>query len=327
MPVQIGLDRARQHHAGAVVVAEHERTLDRTGGDDHAARPHAPGALDQAGACGRALGHEHQAGLAHGPGTGLRQAAHLGAGVEFGHRARHPVQRIDPADALAPPGQRAAGRHALVDQHHAAAGARGGQRRSQPRRAGADHEHVAVAVAHLVAALGRRRRRRVCQAGHAPDPGLEPVPVRPHEGLVIEGRRQQRPQPLQRREQVVPRARPAQHRAGAQAVDQPHRRRRLARAGGVVQQFDEGRRLLGTRRDDAARAVQLEAARDHAHPVGQQGRGQRVALDAGVGPAVELETQAARAVDAPAGGQPEHLSHAGPPAARPAAPHRAAPHA
>src|SRR3546814_19048590 len=52
---------------------------------------------------------------------------------------------------------------------------------------------------------------------------------------------------------------------------------------------DEGVRLLRTGRKDAARAVILERAADEMDAIGQQRRGERVALIAGIGLAVKVK--------------------------------------
>ena len=230
------------------------------------------------------------------PRAGRRPQPLLGRG--------HPLQRRLTVDRVLFPLQRSTRQRTIVGQHDARAGAAGGQRRAQSGRPAADHQHVAVLVALLVA-VGIGQRRRHPEAGRAPDGRLEPVPVRPHEGLVVEAGRHQRRQPLRRREQVQARARPAVDRARLQPVDQLDL--------GGLQVGDQVRPLadlhdrvglLAPAADEAARPVQLEAAADDAHAVGQQRRGERVALAAVVLAAVEPERQRARALDAPACGQP-----------------------
>jgi len=63
--------------------------------------------------------------------------------------------------------------------------------------------------------------------------------------------------------------------------------------------------FLGARRHDAAGTVILVGPRGEMHSVGEQRRGQGVALDAGIGLAVKAERNADCAFDAPAFGGPE----------------------
>ena len=73
--------------------------------------------------------------------------------------------------------------------------------------------------------------------------------------------------------------------------------------GAAPAQLHQGVGFLGPGREDAARAMVFEAAPDQMNAVRQQRRGQGVAAEAPVRPAIEGEGEGAGAVDAAAGGQ------------------------
>ena len=77
----------------------------------------------------------------------------------------------------------------VVDEEHAAAALRRRLRRSEARRPGADHEHVAARIE--VRIVGRRAVVRVdpAEAGHGADRRLEGFPARPKKRLVVEAGR------------------------------------------------------------------------------------------------------------------------------------------
>ena len=165
---------AGQHHARQVVVAEHQRLLDRAGGDHQLGRAEA--------VHGATLVDRHQQALVDAAGVGRLQDLDAG-GV-------HPVdQRCQASVAARPaPGQLSAQREALLDQRNVLAllGRLGG--RLQPGLAAADHQHVDVAV-HLVEALGAAMVGvELAEAGCvAQDLFVErPGPARVDEGLVVE---------------------------------------------------------------------------------------------------------------------------------------------
>ena len=97
-----------------------------------------------------------------------------GSSVTSGRLASSASVRSTQASAGAPAisqplGQQAAAEaRLLVGQHHPRAGAAGGERRGEPGRAAADHQHVAMGVA-LVVAVGIGRARRLAEARGAPD--------------------------------------------------------------------------------------------------------------------------------------------------------------
>ena len=207
--------------------------------------------------------------------------------------------------------QRAAELGLLVDQDHARAAAAGGERRHQPGGTAADHEHVAVRV-HVLVAIRIGRGRRPAQAGGAADQPLVHAPppaLRPHEGLVVEARREQRAEDVVQRPQVEADGWPAVLARGSEAVVQ------LDLGGADVglgaraaAQLHERVRLLGAGAEDAARAVILEAAPDQMDAVRQQRRSERVAGVALVAGAVEGEMQRLPPIDPAAAVQAVRLS-------------------
>ena len=148
---------------------------------------------------------------------GLGQARELGRDLGEPGRARVARRLVE---------QRAAERRLLLGEDHPRAAAAGGERRGEAGRAAADHQHVAMRMAVLVA-VGVGRRRRLAQARGAADRALvDAVPPgrRPHEGLVVEARRQQRARAGRR-------ARRRRTRARASSSGCARRGRRRARPG------------------------------------------------------------------------------------------------
>ena len=192
----------------------------------------------------------------------------------------------------------------LVDEDDTRARPSGGQGCGEPSRSGPDDQHVAEREG-LVVSVGIRRMGGPAEAGGAADHRLVellPQSSRPHECLVVEARRENRRRQGVDREGVVFQRRPAilarrlkplvQFGHGGTGVRLPARART---------QFDEGVRLFRTGGEDAARAVVLERPGDEAHAVGQQRRGQGIALKTAVALAVEGEVQGAAPVDHAAG--------------------------
>ena len=314
-PVQIAAHRARHHHAGTIIAGEYDRLFDRAGGQDDMARIDPPedlfGHIGRRG--GQMVGHAlHRAidapviGAGHGGSAHQADVFHL---AQLGDNAGSPfiaglVVQMDPLGI-----QAASEQKILVRKDHVQTRATGHQRRDQPRRPRADHQQVAMGKALVVQPV-IRLGPQFAQPGGAADKGLiHPIPkgTRPHEGLVIEPRAEKRRQQVVDRQQVEiergktvlrPRVQRAIQllRGGAQVGDgviaapDGHQRVRLFRAGG----------------HDAARAVILEAAPDQMPPIGQQGRGQRVAGHPQQGFAVKGKGQLAAAVDQPALGKAAH---------------------
>ena len=169
----------------------------------------------------------------------------------------------------------------------------------------------------LLVMVGILRAGRAAEAGGAADQRLVerfPERGRPHEGLVVEACRQERRQQVVHGADVEGERRPAVLARGDQPVVElggGGARVRLAPRAGA--QFDQRVRLLGARREDAARTMILERAPDQLHAVRHQGGRERVAGEALERASVERERERPRAIDQAAAGQPMP-AHGVPPA-------------
>ena len=226
--VEVGPDRAGEHHPGAVVVREGERALDRAGAEHRAAGGDAPEALQgRLAACGEVLGDALE--RPEGPAVvdaGHRRAQHhadVGERGELRRGRRGPV-RPRPAGDLQPLGvEPPAGQEVLVREDDPRPGPPGGQRRHQAGGTRADHEEVAEGEGLLAGVpVGLARERP--EAGGAADQRLvDPLPegLRPHEGLVVEAGPDQRGGEPVDRQEVEAEARPAVLAEGLEAVARP----------------------------------------------------------------------------------------------------------
>ena len=305
--VDVGTHRARQHDARPVVAGEHQGPLERAGGQHDLARPDLPQALAgqmRVGARRQVIAHALEQAevvvVVVAEGGGAREHAQLRAGLEL---RRHPGQP-GCARVIERLGQkRAAELGLLVGEDHARAAAAGGERRHEPGRPGADHQHVAVRV-HVLVAIGIGLARRPPQPRRAADHALvdaSPPALWPHEGLVVKACREKRAEQVVQRPEVEAHRWPAVLTRGAEALVQLDRRGPGVRLGEpAAPQLHERVGLLGAGREDAARAMVLEAAPDQMHAVREQRRGERVAGIAFVADAVVSEAQRAPPVDAAA---------------------------
>ena len=306
VPVGVGARRRGEHHAGPVVVGEHQGAFDGPGGDHDLAGAHDPHPL--AGLERRWLKHVVGDPLGDRQGVVVVVAEHAGApehghvrhGGELGHHGRHPRRCRRIVDDVVAGIQRAAERRAVVGQDDPSPRPARRQRRRQPRRPAAGHQHVAMGVAVLVA-VGVGVGRGLAHARRTADEILEGHPAGPHEGLVVEARRQeggkQRGQPVY----VEVDRRPAVLAGGDEALEQ------LDLGGADVglgprpgAQLDECVGLLHPAPEDAARPVVLEAAGEKADPAREQRRGQGVARVTLEAAPVEGEAEGPRPVDAAA---------------------------
>ena len=233
-------------------------------------------------------------------------------------------QHLDPGGAHA--ATELAGRLGAIAGERRRRRARGrrrpGPRRPRARRRAARRSCPATPPPITSTSAWRRRysvrhsRSRLAAAQPAEAGGVaqhllveRPQPARPDEGLVVEAGRRQ----------------PA-----AEDVGGPHRRRSAAtgrafmcstsipsrtgsvqaRTPGPAVDLDEAVRALAGAAEEAARAVVLEAAREHPLAGGVQGRADRVALERLDRLAVEAERDRPLAVDplAGAGGEAAHRS-------------------
>ena len=307
---QVLADGGRGHDPGQVVVREHQRALDGTARQHDPARAQFPQPVRRdTGACrGAALEQGDVAMVETGEGGGAcHQPRRRGRG-QCGERACRPVEcRLVVDEGVGFAQQRTAGLVLLVDQQHAQSRRGGGARGGETRRAGADHQHVAVRVQHGGRLVGREILHPA-EPGETPHQPFPELPAGLHEGLVVEARGQEAVQQIHAGEQVQRQCRPGVHGACAHA-------RREFHAGGTgvrvvpfaVPQVDDGIRFFGAGAPQAARAVVLEAPREHTHVVGEQCRGERVAGMAVQTPRAEAELDGPLPVDAPAAGETVRL--------------------
>ena len=318
--MQEGAGGIRQHHPGPVVVGEHQRPLGGARRKHHVLRPDLPHPLARGmgrrlGAMvGQALGQRDEIVIVIAEGLGARQNGRTEP-VELRQDAGDPGRSRRPVDHGGRLGQqRSAELGGFVAKDHTLSSPRGRESRRETGRAAARHHHVAMRVAAGVG-VGIGLLRRDAEAGGAADQGLEQLrperraldEARPHEGLVVEACRQERRQQRVDRPDIE-----AAHRPGILArghepfveLDLGHAQvRRLP--GAVSRHGGERVRLVGAGREQAARTVVLERTTKQVDAVGEQRRGERVAVEADIGMAVEGEAQRHGAVDATAAREPE----------------------
>ncbi len=213
--------------------------------------------------------------------------------------------------------QAAAHLRLLVGEDHALARIRRRQRRREARWAGADHQHVAMGVAVDVAVRVRRLRRHAEAGGGADGRLIELVPegARPHEGLVVEARRQHRGDQIVHLPDVVLQRRPVVLRGHLQPRHRLHHRGAVVGIGpaGAAIHAEQRVGLVRTMGQHPARAVIFERAAHQLDAVGEQRGGEGVALIALDRASVEGEGNGLLAVDAATAGKAEILRHQRPP--------------
>ena len=156
--MQEGAGPVGEHDSRAVVVGEDDGAFVRPGRDQDVAGPDAPYPLAaergrglQAEVVGAPLQRQHEPVVVVPEGGGALQVQHVGIGGQLGDRGRDPLQGGRAVDGVGAAEQRAARLALLVDEHHPGAGARRGQCRGQPRRAGTDHQQIGVHMCGVVA--------------------------------------------------------------------------------------------------------------------------------------------------------------------------------
>ncbi|MCY1212595.1 hypothetical protein D9M72_243330 [compost metagenome] len=319
--MDVGRHRRRDHHAGQVIVAEHQRTLVRAGGQNHPSCADLPQQLARALALrcrqvvGETLCHGHEIVVLISEGGAARKDRHVRQLAQFGRDLLGPLQR-GLAIELGATGKQAAAKLALiVDQDHARTGYCRRMRCPEARRAAANHQHVAVRVA-LVVAIGVAHVGRLAKTGRVADLlfVLRPHLARPHEGLVVEAGGHEARKLLVDRHAIAFEIGLRIH-AGRDepVIELDFRRARVRHRIRAAFELHHGIRLSDVRRHDATRAVILEAARDKAHAVGEQRRRERVALEPLIRASVEREGQRNRAIDAATGAETVFLAHFLPP--------------
>ena len=319
--VQVGPDRAGQHHARHIVIAEHQGPLDGARGQNHLFGAHPVQALARAVWRGEAqviaapLDNAQEIMIVIAEYRAARQQLDVVKRPQAGHGALGPGRGRLAVDGLPARQQTAAEFVLLIGDDHARAGLGAGRGRREAGRPGADHQHIAVLIEGVVS-VWIRLGRRLPESGRLADKMLigHPQALRPHKGLVVKpGRGKPRGQAHRAHQMKIdagpavdaPRRQPfVQFDLGGAQVG--HGRRALA-------QLHNGIGLFGAVGDDAAGPAVFEAAPDDAHAVGEQRRGQGIAPKALVGPAVKAETDGLGAIDAAPGGQPV-VRHQGAPA-------------
>ena len=315
--VDIGPYRAGQHHARQIIAGKDERAFMRALCQNSLRGPHFPQALAwqmrwrRGHMIGHALGQRQEVVVHIAEDGGPRQQCHVIHRRQLGNHAGDPACRrgaIDRHIGLAK--QPAAKFILLVRKDHPRPAAGGLQRRHQAGSAAAGNQHVAMRVEAFIAVGVVMIVSDPAKPGGAPDHMLigHPHGGRPHEGLVIEPRREEG---LKRRIDradiafqrwkailalgVKPVMKVHLGRAkigfGMRTAPHPHQRVRLFRSGG----------------EDATRPVIFERSADKMDIVRQQGRGQRVAFIALIGASVEGEAERLAAIDPAAGGASQQL--------------------
>ena len=251
-------------------------------------------------------------------GLSARQQRHAEP-AEFGQRGCHPSGGRPAVDRdIGFRQERSAHLGVLVAKHYPAPRPSGREGRRETGRPRAHDEDVAMGETVGVVVRVRQFRRHT-EAGGAADHGLEELrpqgraldEARTHEGLVVEPGREERRQQVVDRADVEAAGRPAVLARGHEPVVEFDLRGPQVRRhpGLVARHGDERVRLIGAGRQDAARAMVLERPSEEMHAVGEERRGQRVALETLVGMPVEGEAERRRAVDAAAAGRAEVDAH------------------
>ena len=290
--LDIAAHRRGHHHAGRVVAGKDDRPLDGAGCDDAALGDDPPQPLPHlvlgrggdvvVDALERAIGaaviDAEQRGAAHDADIGQRRQLGQRAGNPLG--CRHAVDRAAVAE------QPAAERKVLFAQDDARAGAAGRQRCRQPGRSAAGDQHVAIGPG-LVVVVGIGFAGRASEAGGPADGRLVdrlPEFRRPHEGLVVEAGDEDRREQLVDRHEVVAQRRPAVLAGRFEAVIELGRGRLGVRlAARAAAQFDQRVGFFRAGGEQPARPVIFERAADQLDAIGDQRRGERVALVSGEG--------------------------------------------
>ena len=303
----IAAHSARKHHARKVVSGEYQRALVRALRKDGLAGPHFPHALARqvGGALAKMVGHPLGQGdvvmvhiAEHG---GARQQRNLGHRLEFGHHTGNPVGRrlaVDGGVGFAE--KPAAELVLLVGKDHAGAGTACLECGHQAGGAATGDQHVAMGIRLFIAVRVVMVVSHLAEAGGVADHMLigHPHGCRPHEGLVVKARREEALQDRVHRADVELQRREAVLALCVKAVIKLDLGGTEVRLGpGAATDADERVRLFRSDGDDAARTVVLEGTADKMDVVGEQRRGERVALIALIALAVEREGERACAVD------------------------------
>ncbi len=238
---------AAEEDAGHLVAGEHDVLLERTRRDHDRARVHH---VEQARA-----DHRHLEPLVDADRRVRWRELDQRLAAGLGDQARDGL--LDGARRQLPAGL------VLVDREHALAGSRGAERRRQPGRAEADHEHVGMQMRALEVA---RHVRQVdpAAAGDLADDRLDlrPRPLRLDQRLVVEARRERPVHAVVDRERVALDARPGSLALRRHAVA----RGAQARANvALAVDLEQAVGAVAGQAVEPSPAVVLEAARERAH--------------------------------------------------------------
>ena len=283
--VHIGACRTGQHHARAIVAGKDKGPFDGAGGANELFGVDGPAPLSRrfavrlrviADALDGAEGHPVIAPENARP----RQHAHILYSRQLAGDFSSPCRTRRAVNLHGFTGQMPAGRGLIVGEKHPRACKCCLTCRHQPGRSRPDDKHVAMGVGMLIAVrvclIGKR-----AETGGAPDHGLiKPVPegARPHKGLVVETRREERLQKRIDGEKIEFERGPAVLAPRHEAVKYLyHRRLGIGLCAPATAQRDQGIRLFGPGAVDAARTVIFEAPPGQVDAVGEQCGGQRVA--------------------------------------------------
>ena len=275
-------DGLREHHVDEVVAREDERLLDRPCRDDDL-----PGADP-----------DERVAVRDRDQAGLEDADRDGGHEELHARNDRALPQLGRALVSLPVGeQRSTDVGPFVDEDHAVPSGRRRDGRLEAGLAPADHDDVRARVDDLDSLAPGAVRVEPPEAGGAPqDPLVErPEPPRADERLVVEARRRERPAELVDHPQQVPveradivlsgddRARAHRGDAHADVRLAVHRHLAVGAVAGAAQK--------------AARAVVLEAPREHATAGGVQGGADRVSPERPDGLPLTHERDLFRPVD------------------------------
>ena len=276
-PAQIDERRPRHHDAGPVVARESDQPLGGAGRQHHLLRADDLVALPWFALTRRPvrklLDRAKAIVVVIAEDVGPLEDAH------FRHRAKRLDHGVAPALQSRVEQQAAAEQALALTENHARPGAASRPRRRKPGRAAPDDEHVAMVVRGLVG-VGIGRIGRPSEPGGATDQRLVdllPEGGRPHEGLIVEPRRDHFAGEAVDRHEVEGERGPAVLASRDERVEQLD----LGRLGVRLRappfaEFDQRVRLLRTRRQDSTRSMIFEAAADKGHAIGDQRGGERI---------------------------------------------------
>ncbi|OIQ88068.1 hypothetical protein GALL_300750 [mine drainage metagenome] len=298
--VDQALRRRAHHHARQVVVAEYRRLLECAAGDDHLSCAHLGHALrpDQRQQAVRIVSRRMAAEMHFD--IGLRR--------DLCPQLFQQVMVLDVAAVVV--AQSPAQLCVLVRQDDLGALLRSRQCCAHPRRAGADHQHIAAQVR-----FGRYHARRLRvhhpQARHAADDVFPEWEQQPGtmECLVVEAGRQKRGQQAQHRQMVFGNA--------ACGIDrlQPHAFRHSQHIGTEVDidaVFQHHVDIMVGQAEHATRPMVLETAAEHFLAGRPQGTGDGIAFEGTVTLAFESEIEDTATIYPFAGLLRQALAHASP---------------